>query len=65
MHNEPTLRDGGSPRRDNRTETGELERLEMNRRKIDCGVEPNDRRRLPRGGDRRNTGVARPPSPES
>jgi hypothetical protein len=65
MLNDRAIRDGGSTRPDDRTESGELERPEMKRRKIDCGTDQGDRRQLPRGGDRRNTGFARPPSPES
>jgi len=65
MHNERAISSGGSSRPEKRTELRELERPEPNRRKIDCGAEPVDRPKSPRGADRRNSGFARPPSPES
>ena len=65
MHNERAIHNGGSTRPEKKTESRELERPEPNRRKIDCGGEPGERRPSPRGADRRNTGFSRPPSPES
>jgi len=65
MHNERAIQNGDSTRRESRTESGELERPEPKRRKIDCGAEPSDSERRPLGPERRSSGFARQPSPES
>ncbi len=67
MRKEPELPTGGlEPNRpDNRTESGELERPQLKRRKIDCGVDGPDRRQMPRGSDRRNAGFTFPPAAEA
>jgi len=52
-------------RPDNRTESGELERPQLKRRKIDCGVDSSDRRQMPRGAERRSTGFIFPPAAEA
>lgn len=48
-----------------RTESGELERPPVKQRKIDCGVDQFDRRQIPQGADRRNSGFVLPPAAEA
>jgi hypothetical protein len=64
MQNERVIPSSGASLPDSRTESGELERPELRRRKIDCGADPADRRRLPRDRERRNNGFAPSPTPE-
>lgn len=67
MRKKPEIPVGGldpSPPTD-QTESSELERLQLKRRKIDCGAEPSDRRQVPRGAERRNSGFVFPPAAEA
>lgn len=64
MRNKRVNRGVGSTRSEKRSESGELERPEPKRRKIDCGDDPVEKRHLPSRGDRRDTEFARSPSQE-
>jgi len=64
MPNKRAIRGVDAARPEKKTQSGDLERPETKRRKIDCGEDPVERRQPRRGADRRNTGLVHPPSPE-